>query len=179
MACVCMCVPLVTFKRLRHVVSSSQRISEPLHYTLIFFYLHIKRERENNSNSLSLFESYQPLSLYFVQFSSHYIENRELSVHCTVSLFADVELVAEKGQEIKEMRREQRDSRPTPYIQNYRYQTTLLATLHMLQEKESSAAYMYIEKRCGYIIICFFAVLACITCSVRLSSAVVRDARSD
>lgn len=112
----CVCVPLVTFERLRHVVSSSQRISEPLHYTLVFFYLHIKRERENNSNSLSLFESYQPLSLYFVQFSSHYIENRELSVHCTVSLFAYVELVAEKGQEIKEMKREQRDSRPTSYI---------------------------------------------------------------
>lgn len=112
--CVCVCATgdLWASPARRLVVPTDKWT--PTLYSGLLLLAHKKRERENNSNSLSLFESYQPLSLYFVQFSSHYIENRELSVHCTVSLFADVELVAEKGQEIKEMRREQRDSRPTP-----------------------------------------------------------------
>ena len=68
----CVCVPLVTFERLRHVVSSSQRISEPLRYTLLLLLAHKKRQRI--IVTLSLFESYQPLSLYFVQFSSQFLD---------------------------------------------------------------------------------------------------------
>ena len=174
----CVCVPLVTFERLRHVVSSSQRISEPLRYTLLLLLAHKKRQRI--IVTLSLFESYQPLSLYFVQFSSQYIENRRLSVHVQ-SLCAYVELVAEKGQEIKEMRREQRDSRLTPYIQMLDHSIGNLT--HAVGERRVlqcllRRVYIYREKMRLYNN-CFPRSIACITCSVRLSSAVARDARSD